>query len=160
MNETQRSALDALMTGYFQFGLGDLEDSKVDISDALVERAYADTLHGIVEVDPAAGKAAKANVKTLLDEMINNKIDFEKEGLDIWLGCLYREIVKHYQGAGLTEQNPMTEDLSKKWVCAFLENLTIVADVASLDDELKSSYSFDYYQRFVDAFRDCFPPVA
>lgn len=159
MNQQQKKALNTLLYEVFRFDFDDLADNKVDILDALIDRAYGDTLADILALDPVKGEEAKANVKTLLDEMINNKIDFEKEGLDIWLGCLYREIVKHYQGAGLTEQNPMTEDLSKKWVCAFLENLTIVADVASLDDELKSSYSFDYYQRFVDAFRDCFPPV-
>ncbi|MBQ5580334.1 MAG: hypothetical protein IIT43_03630 [Clostridia bacterium] len=143
----------------FKFDFDDLADNQVDILNALIDRAYADTLHGVLEVDPDAGKEAKAKVKTLFDEMLNNKIDFDKEGLDIWLGCIYREIVQYYENAGTTDENPMTEELSQKWVAAVLENLKTVADIASLDDELKSSYSFDYYQRVVDAFRDCFPKL-
>ena len=95
MNETQRSALDALMTGYFQFGLGDLEDSKVDISDALVERAYGDTLADILALDPDKGEEAKAKVKTLFNEMINEKVDFEREGLDMWYKCM-SEVIEEY----------------------------------------------------------------
>lgn len=159
MTELQRNALNVLLNDYFKFDLTDLADNQVDILNALIDRAYADTLHGVLEVDPDAGKEAKAKVKTLFDEMLNNKIDFEKEGLDIWLGCIYREIVQYYENAGTTDENPMTEELSQKWVAAVLENLETVTDIASLDDELKSSYSFDYYQRVVDAFRDCFPKL-
>lgn len=157
MDEKQRNALDVLLKDGFRFGFDELADNKVDILNALIEKAYADTLEGIVEVAPAAGEEAEANVKTLIDEMLNNKIDFERKGLDTWLPCLYREIVKYYEKAGLTDENPMTTDLSKKWVGAFLENLTTVVDVASLDKDLKSSYSFHYYQEFVETFRDCFP---
>ena len=159
MTELQKKALNTLLYEVFKFDFDDLADNQVDILNALIDRAYADTLHGVLEVDPDAGKEAKAKVKTLFDEMLNNKIDFEKEGLDIWLGCIYREIVQYYENAGTTDENPMTEELSQKWVAAVLENLKTVADIASLDDELKSSYSFDYYQRVVDAFRDCFPKL-
>ena len=159
MKELQKKALNTLLYEVFRFDFDDLADNQVDILNALIDRAYADTLHGVLEVDPDAGKEAKAKVKTLFDEMLNNKIDFDKEGLDIWLGCIYREIVQYYENAGTTDENPMTEELSQKWVAAVLENLKTVADIASLDDELKSSYSFDYYQRVVDAFRDCFPKL-
>ncbi len=159
MTELQKKALNTLLYEVFKFDFDDLADNQVDILNALIDRAYADTLHGVLEVDPDAGKEAKAKVKTLFDEMLNNKIDFDKEGLDIWLGCIYREIVQYYENAGTTDENPMTEELSQKWVAAVLENLKTVADIASLDDELKSSYSFDYYQRVVDAFRDCFPKL-
>ena len=143
MNEKQRNALDALMTGYFQFGLGDLADSKVDISDALVERAYGDTLADILALDPDKGEEAKAKVKTLFNEMINEKVDFEREGLDMW----YNE-------------NPMTTELAQKWINMILRDLSLVVDLASLDEDLKGSYSFLYYKEFVETFRDCFPPVA
>lgn len=157
MDEKQRNALNVLLKNGFGFGFDALADNEIDIVNALIDKAYADTLQGVVEVDPAAREEAEANVKTLIDEMLNNKIDFEREGLDTWLGCLYREIVKYYKDAGLTDENPMTTDLSKKWVTAFLDDLTTVVDVASLDKDLKSSYSFNYYQEVVDTFRDCFP---
>lgn len=157
MDERQRSALNALMYDYFKFDLTDLADNQVDIVNALIDRAYADTLHGVLNVDPDAGKEAKAKVKTLFDEMLNNKIDFDKEGLDIWLGCIYREIVKYYENAGVTDENPMTMELSQLWVATVLENLALIVDLASLDDELKCSYSFGYYRDVVTAFRDCFP---
>lgn len=160
MTELQRKALNTLMYDYFKFDLADLADNKVDIVEALVDRAYADTVQGKLELDPAAGEAAMAEVKKLFDEMLNNKIDFEKEGLDIWLGCIYREIVKYYENAGVTDENPMTMERSQKWVATVLQNLAMVADLASLDDELKCSYSFAYYRDVVNAFRDCFPPVA
>lgn len=160
MNETQRSALDALMTGYFQFGLDDLEDSKVDISDALVERAYGDTLADILALDPGKGEETKAKVKTLFNEMINEKVDFEREGLDMWYKCMSEVIEEYYQDAGLTDENPMTIELAQKWINMILNDLSIVVDLASLDEDLKGSYSFLYYKEFVETFRDCFPPVA
>lgn len=160
MTELQRNALNVLLNDYFKFDLTDLADNQVDIVNALIDRAYADTLHGVLNVDPDAGKEAKAKVKTLFDEMLNNKIDFDKEGLDIWLGCIYREIVKYYEGAGVSDENPMTMELSKKWVATVLENLALIVDLASLDEDLKGSYSFLYYKEFVETFRDCFPPVA
>lgn len=159
MTEKQRTALNALMNGYFKFGLDDLADSKVDILDALVDRAYGDVLDGVLNVDPDKGEAAKAKVKTLFNEMVNEKIDFEREGLDTWYNCLGDVIVEDYQDAGLTDENPMTTELAQKWINMLLSRLSTAVDLASLDADLKESYSFGYYREFVETFRDCFPPV-
>ena len=69
-------------------------------------------------------------------------------------------IEEYYQDAGLTDENPMTIELAQKWINMILHDLSIVVDLASLDEDLKGSYSFLYYKEFVETFRDCFPPVA
>ncbi len=159
MNEKQKNALNAVMNDCFQFGLEDLGDSKVDILDALVEKAYGDTLADILALDPVKGEEAKAKVKTLFNEMVNEKVDFEREGLDMWYKCLGEVIVEDYEDAGLTAENPMTTELAQKWINMLLSRLSTAVDLASLDTELKESYSFGYYREFVETFRDCFPPV-
>lgn len=159
LNETQRSALNTLLYESFQFDLSDLSDRNVDISDALVDKAYDDTLRDILAVDTAKGDAARAKVKTLFNEMVNEKIDFEKEGLDIWYNCLCDVIEEYYEDAGLDGRNPMTVERAQTWVNTILKDLSLVVDLASLDADLKGSYSFLYYKEFVETFRDCFPTV-
>ena len=92
--------------------------------------------------------------------MINEKVDFEREGLDMWYKCMSEVIEEYYQDAGLTGENPMTIELAQKWINMILHDLSLVVDLASLDEDLKGSYSFLYYKEFVETFRDCFPPVA
>ena len=159
LNETQRNALNALLYDCFGFDLSDLSDRNVDISDALVDKAYDETLRDILAVDAAKGDAAKAKVKTLFNEMINEKIDFERKGLDIWFKCLCEVTEEYYQDAGLDDRNPMTIELAQKWFNTILKDLALVVDLASLDEDLKGSYSFLYYKEFVETFRECFPPV-
>ena len=147
MNEKQRNALKALA------------DSNVDILGAVVEQAYADSLGDVLTVDSVKGEEAKAKVKTLVNEMVNTKVDFERKGLDTWYKCICEVIEEDYQDAGLTDQNPMTIPLAQKWVNWILHDLSDIVDIASLDEGLKGNYSFQYYKEFVETFRDCFPPV-
>ena len=157
MTELQRNALNVLLRNTFGFDLDDLADNKFDILPAVIDHAYEDVLQGVLEVDPAKGEDAKTEVKTLVDEMLNHKIDFEKKGLDMWYNCLCDVIVEDYENAGLTDENPMTTELAQKWVSTILDDLAVVVDTASLAEDLQGSYSFLYYKEFVETFRDSFP---